>query len=898
MSPLLKSLLGNGSRDRELTDEMRAIVTEMQEKHDRYEALLRKVQSSAEKLQQLGEPYVKIGAEVDAMVSRFTELEQRASSIALLSDQFQKLDEQAANLIEGHRQSGSEISSTLEEATRLRALFEEVSGKIDAALELKDKLAAFVDVDKPFQELMDQATSLRGHVDGTGEQLARLREQHDRMLDAHKLAVTKMEALDRRRDDLGRELTDKERRVASVEQAVRGMDGVQTTVDQVRREIGTLKALADSVVQKSAALEAQRQAVEQALAQADGLERAMRQLDAGVRHQQDNEKSLAKLQDTVTNLKSLHEEVIERSSEITKLQRDTDERTQASRQDLSAATDEMRKTIERFDFESRGLESVSQRVADLRATLLDCENRFKPLNASSLAVSELGSQSKNLGAQLRALSTEVGQVDQEMEKFRTIRESLGETGRSVREIETQLAHVAETRPSLEAALRDLEHLRGTHAMVKDALEQAQLAQAEIGRMRDNQAHTREWLLGVERGMSEMRDQVAELQKLAPGIEVVQKQSQRLSESIAEIEARRESVEDLHRRMLALGSLGGKLEERGKQLQTGMETAEQKLAELVSRTEEIDRLNVAVAKVTSEVTEAERKTVGVAKAVDSISERCESVEALAEKTRALKPELDQRHQAVVEAGKELHRAHALRKDAATSAQQLDDLSKKLFAAVETAEKRLSKNEELAGQLDSRTTYLKAVEKRVLDFEGKLSQWEPIEKEILTSLDQISSRQGIVETLRADLDRMFATTEKTAGEVREITSAQQEIEQSRRLLAEVMEKLVEVRDTASGLDERKRQMSKAEERLARAEAVLQDVRSSLEALQGQKEIVDQAVEKAGSLQFLVKQAEAVMDGLRGERDMTARVRAAVSVVRNEQDEDYEDEAEDQARTKKAA
>src|SRR5262249_30262400 len=163
-------------------------------------------------------------------------------------------------------------------------------------------------------------------------------------------------------------------------------------------------------------------------------------------------------------------------------------------------------------------------------------------------------------------------------------------GRSVREIETQLAHVAETRPSLESALRDLEHLRGSHAMVKDALEQAQLAQSEIGRMRDNQAHTREWLIDVERSMSEIREQVAQRQKLGPGIDVVQKQSQRLSESIAAIEEKRESIEDLHRRMLALGSLGGKLEERGKQLQTGMETAEHKLAELAVRTEEVDRIN--------------------------------------------------------------------------------------------------------------------------------------------------------------------------------------------------------------------------------------------------------------------------------------------------------------------
>jgi hypothetical protein len=92
---------------------------------------------------------------------------------------------------------------------------------------------------------------------------------------------------------------------------------------------------------------------------------------------------------------------------------------------------------------------------------------------------------------------------------------------------------------------------------------------------------------------------------------------------------------------------------------------------------------------------------------------------------------------------------------------------------------------------------------------------------------------------------------------------------------------VRDMASGMEERRRQVTRAEERLSRADALLVDVRSSLEALQGEKVIVEQAVEKAGSLQFLLKQAETMIEGLREEREMTARVRAAVAVGREGDD-----------------
>ena len=76
----------------------------------------------------------------------------------------------------------------------------------------------------------------------------------------------------------------------------------------------------------------------------------------------------------------------------------------------------------------------------------------------------------------------------------------------------------------------------------------------------------------------------------------------------------------------------------------------------------------------------------------------------------------------------------------------------------------------------------------------------------------------------------------------------------------------------------------------------MRSGLEALQGQKVIVEQAVEKAGSLKFLLKQAEATIDGLREERNMTADVRSAVAVVRQD-DESEGSEGGRKARNKAA-
>lgn len=896
MAPSLKSLLGGGSKDRELTEEMRAMLNEMQQERVRYEALLASVRSSSEHLQTLGEPIAQAESGVEAVGTRLAELEQRFSAMVQLVPKFEAMHERVEDLVQGQHRAEAQVIQALEDAKGIRESFADIGARIEQALSLRDRLESFLEVEKPFQQVRDDVGSLRGQVENTGDQLTKMREQHDRLLDAHKLATTKIEALDRRREELSRDMQDKERRVASVSQSVKALDGVQLTVDDLKRQLGTLKALGDFVAQKGAALEAQRDAVESALARAENLDRAMRQVDAGVRQQQANESALTGLQDQVTALQSLHETVIERSREITQLQRDTDEQAREMRLDLAAAQDELKKSVERFDFESRGLESVSQRVTDVRGALSDFENRFKGLSESSQTVATLLSQTQGLAGQLRGLSSELERVDAESAKLESIRRDLDDVSRSAAETGAKTARIEEARPAVEAALRDFEQLRGAHALVKDALEQTQMAHGELTRARDGQQETKVWLAGVEQTVAALESQAEELLAMRAVVDRAQAQTQHIGQSIEMIESRREFVEELQNRLTSLGTLGGNLDERGRQLAARMEAAEHRFEGLSAQADEAERTAQIVTQTSSVLGAAERTAEDVRKKVVAIESRCESVESLAERTQTLRKELEQRHQALESAKKDLQKASGLRQEAATSAQQLDELANRLTTALSVAEGRVTQLSELATKLEHRATDLQPVEHRLDRFEDRMSKWNLVEQSVARSLEQLSARQGTVDALQADLERMFAMAEKTATEVREITSTQREIEDSRKLLESVMGRLKEVRDMSSAIDERKRQMSKAEERLARAEALLMDVHSSLEALQGQKVIVDQAVEKAGSLRVLVRQAEGIADSLREERELVSRMRVAVGGQR--QENEFEDEDEDDGPSAKAA
>jgi DNA repair exonuclease SbcCD ATPase subunit len=876
MATLLKSLLGNGSKDAELTAEMRAAVQDMRQERSHCETLVKSARASLTRIQELGAPIAKATSDMDAVTERLAGLEKRLSGLDRLATHLQSLDDRAERIGQSQRQAETRITHATEDTQRIRAQLEELGHKVDMALDLKERLAGFLEMEQPLEQLRLDADALHQQMDGSNEQLTRMRDQHERLMDAHKVAFSKLETFERRHEDLGRSVQDKERRLASVEQSLRGMDDVQQTVEDAKRRLGTLKALGEYVAQKTAALEAQREVVERAVARADELDQAMRQLDAGVRQQRENAATLDTLKEQVADLQSLHETVLQRSGEVDRVRREGDEQIRLVRAEVAAARDEVRVARERFDFESSGLEAVSQRVADLRSALTELEGRFGSVSESSQAVGELQSQSQAVAAQLQSLSGEVGRLDEETRKVQGLRRDLDEVDRIAQAASERVARIDEARPATEAALRDIEQLAGTHARVKDALEQTRLVSSEIARVRGEQTDTRSWLTDVQGSLSELEERVDELRKAAPTVEFVQKQVQRVNESMSTIESRRDFVEELHRRMADLGALAGTLDERGHDLQTRMEAAEQRFVGLAAHAEEAERLGKAISAVSSDVGDAERHAGEIGKRLTVLDSRCQSVEDIAERTRMLRQELEQRQRALEEATAGFERASELRQEAAASAQELEERAKGLEGALASADRQVGRVHALATELEDRANSLRFVDKRLKEFEERLAKWDLVEQEITRSLDQLSSRQGTVEAVKADVDRMFVLAERTAADVRAITTAHHEIAESREQLDGVVGELREMRDVASTLDDRKRQLTQAEDRLERAEALVIDLRSSLETLQGQQALVDQAVEKAGALRFLLKQAEAMVEGLREEREMITRVRQAMASV----------------------
>jgi DNA repair protein SbcC/Rad50 len=883
MATLLRNLLGNGAEAADTAGEMRAVLYELRQERGHCEALVNSARATATRFQELGEPLARAGGDMDAITARLATLEQRVAGYERIASQIQGLDEGAERLAQRQRQSDARLARSAEAAEKLESLLAELTGRVDQALELREQLGTFLDMEAPFRRLQGEAETLRSQVSGATERLARIRDQHDRVMEEHAVAQTKLGTFDRRHDELSRAMQEKERRVASMEQALAGLHDVQQVAEDAKQRLGTLKALGDYVAAKTAALEAQRGSIERTLARADALDEAVRQVDAGLRQQQENAQAVAALQKQVGSLQALSDEVLARAAEMEQLRDDAGAQLGAVRTELAEATAEARRSAERFAFESRGIEAVNQRIGDLRGSVTDLEARFVGVNESHQAVAELQAQLGAAAGRVETLASEIGRLETETEGVQVLRRDLDDAVRAAADAAGRLTRIEEARPALDAALRDLEQLRGVHALVSDTLERAQHAGAELCRLREEQAGTRAWLAGVETTLADVGERVAELRKVSPTVEFVQGQVRRINESLSGIESRREVIDDMQRRMAELASLGGTLDERGRELQARMDTAEQRFVGLSAHADEAERLGATVAGLTTSLQEAENDVREVGRNVVALQSRCESIESLVERTRALRQEIEQRQHALEEATQELQRATELRQQAAASAQELEERSRQLALSLAAAERQTDRVGAVSQQLQDRADSLRFVDRRLGEFEERLARWELVDQEVARSLEQIAARQATVEALQADIDRMAAVAEKTAENVRTITAAQREIDESRALVDDLLARLRDVRDTSGTLDERRRQLGQAESRLARADALLIDVRSGIQVLQSQKVVVDQAIEKAGSLEFLLRQADSTIRSLREERDMSTRLRAATAAADDDGDAD---------------
>ena len=845
------------------------------------EALVARAEAAANDLRSLA-PILERAAEFDALRDRCEEVERQVTGLERLSSQLSLAEEQAERVVKTQTATEARISHAGEDVERLQSQMGALSDKVETALLLREQVDSFLSLQGPLAALRTDSETLRTQLSEQAENVARMRTQHDDALTAHRHTTSRLENFDQDFQAATGKLEDMVRRVQTVERALEPINQASTSIPDVQHQLAVLKALADQVAQKTTMLEQEREAIDRAASQIAQLTRMDRELDAWLRRQEEQIRRFGPIEAKLSEVKTIQDKVLSRTEELQSTSQKIEDAQQAARQALTDLREQMRKSSEGFELEHRGLHAVSERIADLRNAVKECEARLAVLDAASQGTAAVQAQVRQAGEQAAELARELTAVAEEAARNASLRQDIQRLDGVASDLTARMRRIDEIRPGVEQAVEQLSTLRGTRELLADGLEQMRAAAEEMTRLRENHGETQAWLANADVWTRKVQSQVKELSGLEPAVERIRVEVEQVKGAMQQIEARRELVDEVQRGLIDAANTAGELRERTEGLHTRMEAAEQKFVQLSRQAEGAQRLSDTISVVTGSVEEAERRMGGVDESVRALESRTQQIDQVEERIRLLGQELEQRQGALDKATEHLTRASALRKEAAEAAQRMEEVTRAIGATLSQAEERAGNLQRVSSELENRASVLKAVDRQLAHFEELLGKWESAQTQAAKALEQTLARQAGVEAIEAQVKHVFDLAERTVEDVQSIGSARREIEETRAMLQATQDQFKTTEETLKGFESRKRQLERAEQRLARAEALAMGIRATVESLTAQKTVVDHAMESAGALSFQMKQAEALIGAFRRERDLACDLKAAVASLSEEDEE----------------
>ena len=154
-----------------------------------------------------------------------------------------------------------------------------------------------------------------------------------------------------------------------------------------------------------------------------------------------------------------------------------------------------------------------------------------------------------------------------------------------------------------------------------------------------------------------------LDDLTANIDHMRENADRVMAAASDLDERRESFDELDVRMSELRQIGTHLDERTKNLLSGLVDADNRFKAVARNADKADDARVMVEGIMGEVEEAERRMAELGKGVDSTAERSEDLTLLSKRADRVMTDIQRGEKALSKAVKQLESLSALRKEAA-------------------------------------------------------------------------------------------------------------------------------------------------------------------------------------------------------------------------------------------
>lgn len=688
MAVMFKKLFGNGQLSDEVKGELRTVLLQMRQERNAFETAAQNAAQSVEQAQNL------IGPMAEARRS-FVTLEPDIRTAQGLVPQIRALEDRAAALEQAHLEAETEVRGTTDTAGTLRRELEDLRMLVEQVLPFKEQLQGFLEMASPFQAMQADAEHMRSQMDALMESFGRMAEAHARHASATEESEGKIREIEERTNAVVERFEVVDRRTAELQEMSGTLEHLTSELPEVRRNLGTLEALADHVTQRVAVLEEQREAVDRATAQAEHLSDLIRRLDRQTKKQEGNVRIVAKLRDEVGTLEALHGALLERTDEIAERQREIDTRDAAQREQLEAMRQGLEKdvteTMVRFEFEREGMDAVRHQVAEVRRAVVELEERRPAIDEMRTEIDAVESRRAGLSDKLNGLATEVARIEGDAERVQRIHGEVDRVARLAKTLARRMDELeAPAGETLDLAERRVEamdqRLQGLEARAGTVDATAERAQA-IGRELDGKQVAIEGALAQLERAAKFRDVVEQI------VTDLKMRTEELTDTLAATECRASEVrgimEDLDRHAPDLGAAREQLarfEQRFQEWRIMEDVVDRALVEMGERHQSIEQVRQEIVRLHGVAGEAMDMVRSVLSLKSELTNGRESLEGIVRQLREVKAGagvIEERRHQVTEVEERLVRAEAAVIDIRHSIETLHGQRAFLDQVMETA-----------------------------------------------------------------------------------------------------------------------------------------------------------------------------------------------------------------------
>ncbi len=660
------------------------------------------------------------------------------------------------------------------------------------------------------------------------------------------------------------------------------------------KRIGALNALAEHVSQKTKALENQKHTVEHALVESNRLNELVWSMDVQIAKLQDGGRQAAQTEELVGRIEQLARDTQAQLQTATqsKEQLSTDvDRLGRDREELAEF---MRGYLERLTVERKEFDALEQRVGALRTAIGTVEASVDAVVAKDREAAAIGQRLEVMGARLGTLSTQTNELQERQHELDSLQERLGQVEELSKTNRWHHDNLTRSQEVLEHARKDIEAFYASYAEAAKLREQLGADRTAL-----------EGFLGrVDSFSRQMPDLDARMNAIVNKLSIVDEGTQKaaalattvgtLEQQMARIATQQQHVGRVEGRLNALHELSRSIDGQ--------------IADQVGRSGEIEGLRNLCDGLSIQVTDEQHKLEAVAalqhkllpmatqltalgqqleaeqkqfkearKSEEEIREQGRRLAELHSSLRDVASDVEARLKQVQGLGEELGRSTAIRDELLEELGRVQFKQREVGANLLASEDQLQRVEATTKQLERRRSQLAFGEKKISQFEGRLSDLKGMANELERQIQSVATRETFVESIRKEVEGIHAISTRSKADLQHVVDHCEDVVKLKQRVDDVLACVAETEQRMAIIEARRSSVDEAQRKTNVIVNVLEDVQVNLETLTEQKSVIDHAVENVATLNATVQAARATQQTLQAERELAERIESGIKQLR---------------------